>query len=76
MMQVQFRPLSMLDEPATPTAPTTPAAPTAPTPPSDKPKPPGDNPMPDAGDAAEADGVAAFVRFSDVLHEGVPHHVA
>jgi HK97 family phage portal protein len=75
MMQVQFRPLSMLDEPATPTAPTTPAAPTAP-PPSDKPKPPGENPKPDATDDEEAEGIAAFVRFSDVLHEGVPHHVA
>jgi hypothetical protein len=70
MMQVQFRPLSVLavDDPVVaPPGPAAPAPPAPPTPPEQpKPSPPSE----------QDDAVVGFVRYSDILREEIPEHVA
>jgi HK97 family phage portal protein len=70
MMQVQFRPLSVLSAPT----PATPAEPAAPAPPTEpvEPTPPGSDKPP----ATEDETIAAFLRFTDEMHEGIPDVVA
>lgn len=65
MMQVQYRPLSVLAE-DTPIAPPGPAAPAPPAPPTE-PKLPAEQPPSEQDDA-----VVGFVRYADVLREEIP----
>ena len=65
LIQVQYQPLSKLGK-----EPPTPAAPTPDTPATEEPSPP--EPTGSDKPAKDDDGIAGYVRYSDVLHEEIP----